>query len=73
MILEKIVLYSTGCPRCTVLKSKLNSKHIAFDEVNDVDQMEQIGISTVPWLSVNGELLEFADAVRWVNMQGVRV
>lgn len=71
--MEKIVLYSTGCPRCTVLKSKLNSKHIAFDEVNDVDQMEQIGISTVPWLSVNGELLEFADAVRWVNMQGVRV
>ncbi len=69
----KIVLYSTGCPRCTVLKSKLNSKHIAFEEVNDVDQMEQIGISTVPWLSVNGELLEFADAVRWVNMQGVRV
>lgn len=71
--MEKIVLYSTGCPRCTVLKSKLNSKHIAFEEVDDVDQMEQIGISTVPWLSVNGELLEFADAVRWVNMQGVRV
>lgn len=71
--MDKIILYSTGCPRCTVLKSKMNSKHIAFEEVNDVDQMERIGISTVPWLSVNGKLLEFADAVRWVNTQGVHV
>ena len=62
-----IVLYSTGCPRCSVLKKKLNEKKIAYEECSDVDIMESMGIETVPVLSVDGELKDFVSANNWIN------
>lgn len=62
-----ITLYSTGCPRCNVLKQKLNSKNIEYTVVNDVDIMTEKGISTVPVLEVDNQLLQFKEAVDWVN------
>ena len=62
-----ITLYSTGCPRCNVLKQKLDSKNIEYTVVNDVDIMTEKGISTVPVLEVDGQLLQFKEAVDWVN------
>lgn len=60
-------LYSTGCPRCGVLKEKLVSKDIVFEEVDDINTMLQLGITQVPVLEVNGQLLEFSAAVKYVN------
>lgn len=65
----EVVLYSTGCPRCHILKKKLEAKGIAYTENNDVDEMGQLGINAVPVLAVNGDLLEFAKAVNWINSQ----
>lgn len=62
-----ITLYSTGCPRCNVLKQKLDNKKIEYTVVNDVDIMTEKGISTVPVLEVDGQLLQFKEAVDWVN------
>ena len=62
-----ITLYSTGCPRCNVLKQKLDSKNIEYTVVNDVDIMTEKGISTVPVLEVDNQLLQFKEAVDWVN------
>lgn len=64
-----IVLYSTGCPRCAVLKSKLSSSGIPYREENDVEKMISIGLTEVPALQVDGEILPFSDAVRWINRQ----
>ena len=64
---DNIILYSTGCPRCEVLKSKLNDKAISYTENNSVDEMTALGITQVPVLSVNGNLYEFKEAVEWVN------
>ena len=66
---NKIVLYTTGCPRCVVLKKKLAEKQIQYDECNSGAIMAQMGITHVPILSVNGELLGFSDAIKWVNEQ----
>lgn len=63
----KIVLYSTGCPKCSILKKKLEAKGIEYIENNQVDEMVELGISHVPVLSVDGELMSFADANRWIN------
>lgn len=63
----KIVLYSTGCPKCSVLKKKLEAKGIEYTENNQVDEMVELGISHVPVLSVDGELMSFVDANKWVN------
>lgn len=62
-----IILYSTGCPKCKVLKSKLEDKGIEFVENNSVEEMTELGITQVPVLSVCGALLDFKKAVIWVN------
>lgn len=64
-----IVIYSTGCPQCRVLEKKLESKGIAYMKNNNTEEMLGLGITAVPVLSINGELLPFADAVQWVNAQ----
>lgn len=64
-----ITLYSTHCPRCRVLETKLTQKNIEFNVVTDVNKMELLGIQSVPVLEVDGKLLNFTDAVTWVNKQ----
>ena len=48
-----VVLYSTHCPRCNVLEKKLQQKNISYEEVNDVDIMEEKGYLSVPNSSCN--------------------
>lgn len=62
-----LILYSTGCPRCNVLKKKLSDKGITYEEFTDEEQMMDIGIESVPVLSVNGEMLDFMQANAWIN------
>lgn len=62
-----IKLYSTHCPRCTVLETKLKQKGIEYQEITDVDEMIKLGIQAVPQLDVDGKLLNFGEAVKWVN------
>lgn len=64
-----IVLYSTGCPRCKILKKKLDQKGISYQENTSVDEMLALGIMQVPVLKVEDRLLEFAEANNWVNEQ----
>ena len=42
-----IILYTTGCPRCHVLETKLKQKNIEYVECNDVEEMEKKDISSV--------------------------
>lgn len=65
----KKILYSTGCPRCEVLKKKLAEKNIDYTEVTSVDEMLNLGITQVPVLSVDGKYMDFRAAVDWVNNQ----
>lgn len=65
----KLILYSTNCPKCRVLKKKLSDKGLAFEEDLSVDEMEKLGITEVPVLSIEGALLDFKTAVDWVNQQ----
>lgn len=62
-----IILYTTDCPKCNVLKSKLQEKKIEFTENKTVDEMLALGITQAPVLSIDGNLLDFKKAVAWVN------
>lgn len=62
-----ITLYSTHCPRCKVLETKLNQKGIEFKIVENIDYITSLGISTVPMLEVDGKLLNFIEANDWIN------
>lgn len=62
-----IVFYSTGCPRCRVLKAELDRAGLRYSEVNDVDKMLSLGISNAPSLAVDGRMMAFPEAFRWVK------
>lgn len=62
-------LFSTGCPKCTILKKKLSQKGIEYVEVNDIQQMLDVGLQSVPWLEVDGQMMNFEQANKWINEQ----
>lgn len=62
-------LYTIHCPKCEVLKTKLTQKGIEFVENTNVDEMKAKGIETVPYLDTPEGLLNFSQAVKWINEQ----
>ena len=67
MVDKTPVLYSTGCPKCNILRTKLEDKGIEYVENNDIETMKNLGIDQVPVLYVGDQRMEFSDAVKWVN------
>lgn len=63
-----ITIYTTStCPKCKILKKKLDDKGIAYEEFNDEDELQRMGILSVPIMSVDGRLMEFPEAIKYVN------
>lgn len=67
--MDEIILYSTGCPKCKILKNKLDNKNIEYMEVNNVDVMLGLKIDAVPVLFCGDKRMEFKEAIEWVNKQ----
>lgn len=65
--MNKIILYEHGCPRCKVLKMKLDQKGIEYETVNDVDIMKAMGFVEAPKLEVDGVVYGFKEAVDWLK------
>lgn len=42
--MEKVILYTTHCPRCKVLADKLNEKHVTYEEFTDKQKMLEMGM-----------------------------
>lgn len=70
---ENLILYSTGCPKCSVLKRKLQAKNIPFEEKLNVQEMLELGMKSAPALKVGDELLDFSHAVAWIGEQEAAV
>ena len=62
-----VKMYTTGCPRCNVLKKKLDEKGIQYEMITDKDIMISKGFSVVPILEADDRIMEFAEAVKWIN------
>ena len=63
-----ITIYTTQtCPKCKILKKKLEDKGIAYEEFSDEDEMQRMGILSVPVMDVDGEQLDFPAAIKYVN------
>lgn len=66
--MEKVILYEHGCPRCKVLKTKLDQKGIKYELINDVKVMKASGFNEAPKLETeDGTVLGFKEAVDWIN------
>lgn len=67
--MNNIILYTTHCPKCNILKAKLDEKNISYTEITDINLMRAKKILMAPVLEINGEILDFKPAVDWVNQQ----
>lgn len=65
----KVILYEHGCPRCKVLKMKLDQKGIQYETVSDISIMQEKGFNEAPKLEVEGVIMGFKDAVDWLKGQ----
>ena len=63
----KVILYSTGCPKCRILEQKFNMKNVDYNVVSDEDEMIKKGFMSLPMVEIDGKELDFGEAVRWVN------
>lgn len=71
--MNRPILFTTGCPKCKVLKLKLEKANIDFDICEDMNSIaaicDTIGVSYVPILKVEDKYLDFGDAIKWVGEQ----
>lgn len=66
---KTVICYSIGCPQCLVLEKKLKQKNIDFELVSDKNIMTEKGFKSVPQLEVDGVLMGYKDAVKWIGEQ----
>ena len=65
----KVILYEHGCPRCKVLKTKLDQSGIEYETVNDIEIMKSKGFNEAPKLEVDDMVMDFKQAVDWLKGQ----
>ena len=67
--MERVILYEHGCPKCKILKTKLDHKGIQYENITDVDVMKEKGFKEAPKLEVDGVVYGFKEAVDWLKGQ----
>lgn len=73
--MDKIILYSTNCPKCRVICKKLTQKNIEFTEIDckaDTTYIAMLsgkGFSSMPVLQVGDQYLNFSQANKWIGEQ----
>lgn len=61
---NKVILYTTGCPKCEILERKLKEKDIHYEVCSDKKVMISKKMVSAPQLEV---IMDFGSAVQWVN------
>lgn len=64
-----VILYSTYCPKCKILEKKLNDAKIEYTICDNKELMIQKGFDFMPVLEVDGQVMNFGEAVKWANNQ----
>ena len=63
----KIIFYTTHCPKCKVVESKLKQKSVKYEECTDINIMQSKGLTFAPALEVDGVIYNFVEAVKFIN------
>ena len=66
-----IKLYSTNCPKCKVVETKLKQMNIEFVLETDVDTVVSVGrekgIMSAPILQVDDAFMDFTTAIKYLK------
>lgn len=65
--MSKNILYTLDCPKCKVLKKKLDDKGITYEINTDVEEMKELGIEAVPMFMYNKDLLDFSQTLNLIK------
>lgn len=61
-------LFTTDtCPKCKVIKTMLDKAGMEYTLCQDIEEMEKLGIQSVPVLEVNDKLLPFAEILKYIR------
>ena len=63
----EIIFYSTHCPKCQALEGELKKHHLNYIEIDDVNMMIKKGFTSAPMLLVDGKILDFVEAMKWLK------
>ena len=64
-----VIFFSTHCPKCSALEMLLKKKNIYYIENNNVQEMLDLGLQSAPGLMVDGKVMNFPEAMKWVKEQ----
>lgn len=62
-----IILYSNNCPKCKILKEKLDEKGLTYFTISDVEIMKAKGFKSVPQLEVDGVIMTYLTAINFIK------
>lgn len=65
--MNNVILYTIGCGKCLILEKKLNEAGVDYKVCEDQQIMEEKGFDFMPVLEVDGRIMNFGEAVKWVN------
>lgn len=67
--MKETILYSApGCPQCMMLEEMLKRNHIPYVKCADMDKaIQEKGITAIPMLEADGEMMNYFSAFQWVN------
>lgn len=63
----KVILYSTGCPQCNILKEMLQKKNIIFQIEDNIEEIKKLGFLSLPMLSVDEKIFNFKEAFNFLK------
>lgn len=65
----RYIVYTTHCPKCNVLESKLKRSSIAYDVTDDIQPVIDAGFMSAPVLydKIEEKYYPFADAIKLIN------
>lgn len=65
--MNNIILFSNNCPRCKILKQKLDDKQIKYTISEDFDELIENNLQTAPILKIDDKYYQFGEAVKFIG------
>ena len=67
----EIILYTlpTFCPRCNMIKTRLEEKHLTYEEIQSPEELEKMGFDIAPAVKIDGKVYGFSAALSWIKSQ----
>ncbi len=63
-----ITLYSTGCPKCSILEKRLTNDGISFNVSNNIDELINMGFQNAPVLQIGDSFIDYVNAMKLLKV-----